>query len=101
MLERIANEDEFKYVFTRSSFNAIDVAFRVFTNFILYDVKEYYYNQEEQKILVYLFAKNATLGPPLGTLLIQYKINTVMFCKKFNEKTKILPDNLLLKVIIF
>jgi len=40
------------------------------------------------KLKVYLSAGEAKAAPPLGPLLGQYGINTVQFCKEFNEITE-------------
>lgn len=40
------------------------------------------------KLKVYLSAGEAKATPPLGPLLGQYGINTVQFCKEFNEVTE-------------
>ena len=42
----------------------------------------------------------AESGPPLGTILGNLGINTVKFCKEFNDFTKELPTYFLLKVKI-
>ena len=43
-------------------------------------------------------AQNATMTPPLGPNLSQHGINTMEFCKQFNEKTKEIEENSLLLV---
>lgn len=40
------------------------------------------------KLKVYLLAGEAKATPPLGPLLGQYGVNTVQFCKEFNEATE-------------
>jgi len=40
------------------------------------------------KLKVYLSAGEAKATPPLGPLLGQYGVNTVQFCKEFNEATE-------------
>ncbi len=40
------------------------------------------------KLKVYLSAGEAKATPPLGPLLGQYGVNTVQFCKDFNEMTE-------------
>lgn len=40
------------------------------------------------KLKVYLSAGEAKATPPLGPLLGQYGVNTVQFCKEFNEITE-------------
>jgi len=40
------------------------------------------------KLKVYLMAGEAKATPPLGPLLGQYGVNTVQFCKEFNEVTE-------------
>ena len=39
------------------------------------------------KLKVYLKAGEAAVTPPLGPLLGQFGVNTVQFCKEFNEAT--------------
>ncbi len=51
-------------------------------------------------IELYIRAKSAETGPPLGTVLGNLGINAVKFCKEFNEFTKELPSYFLLKVKI-
>jgi len=52
------------------------------------------------KFSMFLRAKNVDSGPPLSTILGNYGVNTVAFCKEFNEFTKELPNYSLLEVII-
>jgi len=52
------------------------------------------------KFSMFLRAKNVDSGPPLSTILGNYGVNTVAFCKEFNEITKELPNYFLLEVII-
>jgi len=52
------------------------------------------------KFSMFLRAKNVDSGPPLSTILGNYGVNTVAFCKEFNEFTKELPNYFLLEVII-
>jgi len=49
---------------------------------------------------MFLRAKNVDSGPPLSTILGNYGVNTVAFCKEFNEFTKELSNFFLLEVII-
>ena len=49
---------------------------------------------------IFLRAGNADSGPPLSTILGNYGVNTMNFCKDFNEKTKLLPNYILLEVFI-
>lgn len=53
------------------------------------------------KLIIYIIANNAKSGPPLGTTLGNIGVNTVKFCKEFNDFTKDLPDYFKLKVEIF
>ena len=53
-------------------------------------------NKKKQKILnivkivkVEIPASGAAITPPLGTALGQYGMNTMEFCKEFNEESKI------------
>lgn len=57
-------------------------------------------DQENINLIIYIRANNAKSGPPLGTTLGNIGVNTVKFCKEFNEFTKDLPDYFLLKVNI-
>ena len=52
------------------------------------------------KFSMFLRAKNVDSGPPLSTILGNYGVNTVAFCKEFNEFTKELPNYFLLEVVI-
>lgn len=53
------------------------------------------------KLTIYLRANSAKTGPPLGTTLGNIGVNTVKFCKEFNDFTKDLPTYFKLKVNIF
>jgi ribosomal protein L11 len=53
------------------------------------------------KLVLYLRANSAKVGPPLGTTLGNIGVNTAKFVKEFNDFTKELPNYFLLKVIIF
>ena len=52
------------------------------------------------KLVIYIRANSAKTGPPLGTTLGNIGVNTMKFCKEFNEFTKDLPNYFLLKVTI-
>lgn len=52
------------------------------------------------KLVIYIRANSAKSGPPLGTTLGNIGVNTMKFCKEFNEYTKDLPNYFLLKVTI-
>jgi large subunit ribosomal protein L11 len=52
------------------------------------------------KLTIYIRANNAESGPPLGTTLGNIGVNTIKFCKEFNEATKDLPNYFLLRVSI-
>lgn len=52
------------------------------------------------KLVIYIRANSAKSGPPLGTTLGNIGVNTMKFCKEFNEFTKDLPNYFLLKVTI-
>jgi large subunit ribosomal protein L11 len=41
---------------------------------------------------IYIKAQGAETGPPLGTVLGNIGLNTVKFCKEFNDFTKDLPS---------
>jgi len=51
-------------------------------------------------LILYIKAGQAESGPPLGTILGNIGVQTVKFCKEFNEFTKDLPTYFLLKVQI-
>jgi len=55
----------------------------------------------KNSIELYIRAKSAETGPPLGTVLGNLGINTVKFCNEFNEFTKDLFDCFLLRVKIY
>ena len=52
------------------------------------------------KLVIYIRANSAKIGPPLGTTLGNIGVNTAKFVKEFNEYTKDLPNYFLLKVKI-
>jgi len=52
------------------------------------------------KLTLYIRANSAESGPPLGTTLGNIGVNTIKFCKEFNEFTKDLPNYFLLRVSI-
>jgi len=52
------------------------------------------------RLTLYIKANSAESGPPLGTTLGNIGVNTVKFCKEFNEFTKDLPNYFLLGVSI-
>ena len=49
---------------------------------------------------MFLRTKNVDSGPPLSTILGNFGVNTIAFCKEFNEFTKELPNYFLLEVSI-
>jgi len=51
-------------------------------------------------LTLYIRAGQAESGPPLGTTLGNIGVQTVKFCKEFNDFTKELPTYFLLKVKI-
>ena len=52
------------------------------------------------KLVLYIRSNSAESTPPLGTTLGNIGVNTLKFCKDFNELTKELPNYFLLKVYI-
>jgi len=52
------------------------------------------------KLTLYIRANSAESGPPLGTTLGNIGVNTIKFCKEFNEFTKDLPNYFVLRVSI-
>lgn len=52
------------------------------------------------KLTLYIKAGQAESGPPLGTVLGNIGVQTVKFCKEFNDFTKELPNYFILKVKI-
>jgi large subunit ribosomal protein L11 len=52
------------------------------------------------KLIIYIRSNSAKSGPPLGTTLGNIGVNTMKFCKEFNDYTKDLPNYFLLKVTI-
>lgn len=52
------------------------------------------------KLTIYIKAGQAETGPPLGTILGNIGVQTVKFCKEFNDYTKDLPLYFVLKVNI-
>ena len=55
----------------------------------------------KNKLYLYIRAQGAESGPPLGTILGNLGVNTVKFCKEFNDFTSELPDFIILSVEIF
>jgi large subunit ribosomal protein L11 len=51
-------------------------------------------------LIMYIRANMAEAGPPLGTTLGNVGVNTLKFCKEFNEFSKDLPNFFILKVNI-
>src|ERR1043165_108419 len=49
------------------------------------------------KLELYIKANGAESGPPLGTTLGNIGVNTIKFCKEFNEYTQDLPNYFLFK----
>jgi len=58
------------------------------------------FKDEEKRISLSIYSNKAESGPPLGTVLGNIGVNTVRFCKDFNEFTSELPEYILLRVII-
>lgn len=56
--------------------------------------------QNRIEFSMFLRAKNVDSGPPLSTILGNFGVNTIAFCKEFNEFTKELPNYFLIEVII-
>lgn len=54
----------------------------------------------KHKIFIYISSQQAESGPPLGTVLGNLGLNTVKFCKDFNDLTKELPTYFNLRVLI-
>jgi large subunit ribosomal protein L11 len=52
------------------------------------------------KLVIYIRSNSAKSGPPLGTTLGNIGVNTMKFCKEFNEFSKDLPNYFLLKVTL-
>jgi|ERR1700733_14481786 len=52
------------------------------------------------KLIIYIRAQGAESGPPLGTTLGNIGVNTIKFCKEFNDFTKELPNYFMLRVSI-
>jgi large subunit ribosomal protein L11 len=52
------------------------------------------------KLILYIKAGQAETGPPLGTILGNIGVQTVKFCKEFNDFTKELPIYFVLRVKI-
>lgn len=57
-------------------------------------------NDNKVKLKLFLISQTAESGPPLGTILGNLGVNTVKFCKEFNEFTKDLPNYFKLIVTI-
>ena len=57
-------------------------------------------HRENIKFSIFLRAKTVDSGPPLSTILGNFGVNTIAFCKEFNDFTKELPNYFLLEVFI-
>ena len=55
----------------------------------------------KHKLVLFIYAGSAESGPPLGTVLGNLGVNTVKFCKQFNEYTEKLPTYLKLRVTVY
>ena len=55
----------------------------------------------KHRLVLFVYAGSAESGPPLGTVLGNLGVNTVKFCKQFNEYTEKLPFYLKLKGTVF
>jgi large subunit ribosomal protein L11 len=57
----------------------------------------------KHKVYIKVKSQTAETGPPLGTVLGNLGVNTVKFCKEFNEFTMDLPNyfQLRLEIIIY
>jgi large subunit ribosomal protein L11 len=58
------------------------------------------YDNKKIDLTIFIRSASAETGPPLGTILGNLGVNTIKFCKEFNEFTKELPTYFLLKVKI-
>lgn len=96
MLNRI---ERFSYVFTRSSFNVLDLSFRLYHDFLYTSVSSYF-DQLNKKIYIFIASGMAIPGPPLGTILAQHGIGTSWFCKEFNARTKLLDFSIIVRAIL-
>src|SRR5436309_15476661 len=59
-----------------------------------------YSEKSRIKFSMFLRSKNVNSSPHLSTRLGNYGVNTIAFCKEFNEFTKELPNYFLLEVVI-
>jgi len=53
-----------------------------------------------KKVRLTLPAGKATVAPPVGSMLGQYGINMMDFCKAFNAETKSLENNISIPVLV-
>ena len=98
-LRQVGRRGRFKYVFTRSSYNVIDLSFRLYHDF-LYSSLSSYFEQQEKKIYIFIASGQAVPGPPLGSILAQHGIGTATFCKRFNARTKSFGFAIIVRVVI-
>jgi ribosomal protein L11 len=56
--------------------------------------------QQHHKLTIYIRAQGAEATPPLGTVLGNLGVNSIKFCKEFNEFTQDLPSYITLGVSI-
>jgi large subunit ribosomal protein L11 len=54
----------------------------------------------KHQLNIYIQSQTADAGPPLSTVLGNLGLNTIKFCKDFNEETKDLPNYFILSVHI-
>lgn len=93
------SDKDYRYAFTRSSFNAPDLVFRIFTKFD-YLTEAGYVERDKQCLEIYLPVSGATSAPPLGTLLSQFGINTIQFCDQYNTSTEIFDQDFTVRVCL-
>lgn len=55
----------------------------------------------DDKKSIYIYSQSAETAPPLGTVLGNIGVNTMSFCKNFNDYTKGLPNYFLLYTNIY
>jgi len=54
----------------------------------------------KNKLVLYILSQGADAAPPLGTVLGNLGVNSILFCKDFNSVTSDLPNFLTLRVKI-
>jgi len=78
----------------------VDIVFRLYSSFCYSSLTEYLYGKHNRRIYIFILAAKAVNSPPLSILLGQYGMNIGSFCKEFNERTRCLDAETVVRAII-